>query len=264
MASLAHIQAQFTAAILTGNNLSITPSLKQTGGSPSAGLSIYRNNVQASLRRALAELFPAVNRLVGKEFFDAVANEYTPLASPTHARLNEFGRTFPNFLRGFPPAASLPWLGDVAMLELAWSDTFYAADKDALTLLDLSSVKPETIPTLRFGLHPTARLLQSDHPIDKIWRANQDGAKPDQVVDLAEGSRFLLTIRPEHEVFLHALPKIDWTFLSALSASYTLADAFEIATANAPDFDLEAALANLFKLGVFATFSTKPTERQHA
>jgi hypothetical protein len=264
MASLAYIQAQFRASILTDSNLNISPTLKQTGIPPNASLVVYRNNVQSSLRRALAEIFPVASKLVGPAFFAAVANEYISLAPPTQARLNDYGQTFPNFLRGFPPAATLPWLGDVAMLELAWNEAFHATDEKAITLPALSSVPPESLPTLRLKLHATARLVQSDAPIDDIWLANQEDADPEQTVDLAEGGRDLLVLRPDHEVLIHSLPKAHWSFLSALNASHTLADAFELTTADTPEFDLESALGALFSLGVFCGFSTEETELDHA
>ena len=89
---------------------------------------VYRNNVVAGLIDALAQRFPVVCRLVGDEFFRAMARVYVTARPPTSPLMMLYGETFPDFIDEFAPAAALPYLGDVARLELARGRAYHAAD----------------------------------------------------------------------------------------------------------------------------------------
>ena len=52
------------------------PVSRRAGGVPSRRFGVYRNNVYASLIDVLAGRFPVVARLVGEEFFRAMARAY--------------------------------------------------------------------------------------------------------------------------------------------------------------------------------------------
>ena len=65
------------------------PGLRTWNGSdPARRLAVYRNNVVSSLIDALADTFPVVQRLVGTEFFRAMAGVFAPPAQRLHGRLD--------------------------------------------------------------------------------------------------------------------------------------------------------------------------------
>ena len=115
---LDRFQAEFAAALQTRR----TPAER--------GLVVYRNNVYAGLADTLGEAYPAVRRLVGEDFFRALASIYLDRHLPDSASLTLFGARFPDFIETFPPARSVPYLGDVARLERAWLEAFHAAQKE--------------------------------------------------------------------------------------------------------------------------------------
>jgi len=80
---------------------------------------VHRNNVVVGLINALAERFPVVSRLVGDEFFRAMARLYATMRPPASPLMMLYGETFPEFIDAFAPAAALPYLGDIARLEYA-------------------------------------------------------------------------------------------------------------------------------------------------
>ena len=67
---------------------------------------VYRNNVAAGLVHALAAGFPATERIVGAEFFAAMAQDYIRTEPPRSPVLLHYGESFPDFIAGFAPAAS--------------------------------------------------------------------------------------------------------------------------------------------------------------
>ena len=84
-------------------------------------VSIYRNTSRIALTNALHLNYPAVQHLVGEDFFAAAADIFITKEPPRIAWLDFYGTEFPEFLERFEPAASLRYLPDVARLERATS-----------------------------------------------------------------------------------------------------------------------------------------------
>ncbi|WP_372800798.1 HvfC/BufC N-terminal domain-containing protein [Paracoccus seriniphilus] len=129
---------------------------------------VYRNNVAHSLREALARRFPVIRRLVGAEFFDAMAGEFIAAHPPRSPVLQEWGGDFAGFLGLFPPVSGLPYLPDVARVEWARGRAYHAADLLPLPAEQLRDDQP-------LHLHPSVQILRSSYPVVSIWQANQSG-----------------------------------------------------------------------------------------
>ena len=128
MSNLPDLQRSFTQALLD-------PSTHVPGAIRGAmhhesehRFAVHRNNVTVSLVAALAARFPVVERLVGEEFFRAMARAYVKREPPRSPVLLHYGATFPGFIEEFEPARTLAYLGDVARLELARGRAYHAAD----------------------------------------------------------------------------------------------------------------------------------------
>src|SRR5437879_1737551 len=80
-------------------------------------LVIHRHTVQQSLVEVVAAAFPVVRRMVGAEFFDALARAFVTAMPPRQRHLSAYGADFSGFIAGFAPAAARPYLADVARLE---------------------------------------------------------------------------------------------------------------------------------------------------
>lgn len=138
---------------------------------------VYRNNVAHGLTRALAQRFPVVERLVGAEFFAAMARVFIAAHPPHSPVLFRWGGEFPAFLERFPPVAALPYLPEVARLEGLRGEAYHAADAAPVTAAALAAAAGAA-GGLRIGLHPSLRLFRSRFSAVTIWGANQPGAGP--------------------------------------------------------------------------------------
>lgn len=137
---------------------------------------VYRNNVVVGLVDALAARFPVVAALVGDAFFRAMAAVHARAAPPRSPLIFRYGDGFPDFLEGFPPAAEIGYLADVARLEWAMGEAAVATDAPALGRAALAGLTPEALLSTRIELHPSLRLVASRWPILSLWRAHQPGA----------------------------------------------------------------------------------------
>src|SRR5713101_7103697 len=137
---------------------------------PADRLNIYRNTFVTGVTKALRLSYPAVHRLVGNDFFEGAAALFIAQHPPCAAYLDEYGADFPQFLRGFQPAAVLEYLADVARLELAVNRAIHAADVEPLDLARLEALRPEDQIRVCFVPHPSIALLCADYPVDVIWQ----------------------------------------------------------------------------------------------
>src|SRR5215472_3159481 len=133
---------------------------------PADRLSIYRNTSRTALTNALRLNFPAVQRLVGEDFFEAAADTFITRDPPHTAWLDLYGEGFPEFLQRFKPATTLVYLPDIARLEYAVSRALHALDVKPLEYSQLLDVEPSLQGRLCFDRHPSVSLVFSHYPVD--------------------------------------------------------------------------------------------------
>jgi hypothetical protein len=207
---------------------------------------VYRNNVAATLIGALEARLPTVRRLVGDAFFRDMARAFITVERPRSPLLHDYGTGFADFVERFAPAASVPYLADVARVDDAWLRAYVAADADPIGLDRLAALDPEVLAAASLRPHPSARLVVSAFPVGTIWMAHRtDPIGP--VRDwTAEG---VLVVRPAASVDVHVLPPGDVAFAAAVLAGRPLADA--ALAACDPAFDFGRALVGLVSAGAF-------------
>ncbi|RNC95816.1 MAG: DUF2063 domain-containing protein [Oricola sp.] len=211
---------------------------------------VYRNNVTVSLIDALADIFPAVLKLTGENFFRAMAREHVRASPPTSPLLFRYGEDFPGFIAAFDPARPLPYLADVARAERAWLTAYHAADADPLEPARLAAIPPERIADARFAAHPAFAVIASPFPVFRIVSMNRDlmDLAP---VDMSEAEAILVT-RPADKVTVTHLTPAAARFADALAGGSTLGEAAGLALETDPAFDLNGALTALLSAGAFA------------
>jgi hypothetical protein len=219
--------------------------LGREGSSDRRRFAVYRNNVAVSLIASLAARFPVTRRLIGEDFFRAMARAYAAQNKPETPVLIHYGRAFPAFIAAFEPARDVPYLADVACLENAWVQAYHAAEAQPFAVAGLAALDVERLAQARAVFHPAAHLLSSDHPIASIWAAHQGAAEPAPVAEW-RGEAALIT-RPDEEVFVRILPQGGYAFASALFRGASIGEAHE--TIGVEGFDAGAHLVGLIEAG---------------
>jgi hypothetical protein len=209
---------------------------------------VHRNNVVGGLVTALRSRFPATEKIVGDEFFAAMARAFVVQKPPRTPLLTRYGDDFPSFIAAFAPARDLPYLADVAELEAARTRAYHAADIVPVDARTFAALDPNTVGGLRIALHPSAEIVRSAHPIVTI-RAMNSGERPLAAIEDWRGEDALV-VRPHLDVHVQLLPPGGAAFLLTLAAGETLAAAAETALADSAAFELAGNLAGLINWGV--------------
>lgn len=202
MPTLHETQARMAAHLIYGGP---TDDLMPLLADGAAALDIYRNTIESVLGNALRLTFPAVERIVGPDFFHALGLAFAREHPPASGCLDDWGAEFPNFVADFPPASSVPYVADVARLE--WAIAVATAAPDT------PSVLPEDaqLPLLP---HPSFSLIAVDWPADAIRAAVLteifDGLKVEKT------SSFLAIHRTTGGIVIRSLDRAAAAFTRAL------------------------------------------------
>ena len=240
-------QAAFAAA-LVDPALPVPPGIvSHRGDSDAKRFAVYRNNVHAGLVGVLAAKYPVCERLVGADFFTAMARLYVTDHKPRSPIMQHYGADFAAFIEGFDPARAVPYLADMARLEKAWSIAYNAADMVPMSIIALATIDQAAVPELRLASHPAAGLIHSDFPVGSIWSAHQA-----EGVVVRPGAEAVLISRPAMEVIVTVIPQADALFLHHLFEGAALGVAATAATGLSDAFDVGRALVGLCNLGAFA------------
>lgn len=240
-------QTTFATALLDPGMLTPDGLIAWNGSDPARRFAVYRNNVVVSLVDALADTFTVTQELVGEPFFRAMARVFA-LSDPPRSRLMAFyGERFPDFIAGFPPAASVPYLADVARLEYLRVLAYHAGDAAPLAADELAAAlaDPETLPTQRLVLHPSLHVLASRFAVASLWGAHQGVLALADVVP--EQPETALVLRCGLDVEVLRITPADGALIAALGEGVPLGDAVQGA---GPGFDPSEALYLLLKKGV--------------
>ena len=251
MPAHAELTATFRSALASG---ALPPGV--TARDPTeAGrrFAVYRNNVAHSLTRALATRFPVIERLLGAQFFAALAREFLTAHPPASPMLFRWGEAFPGFLKRFPPLADYPYLPDVARLEWLRGEAYHAPDAPAAGPASLAEAAQD--PAARGArLHPSVRILQADYAARTIWQANQPEAEPPAELDAGTPESTLILRDAADQVRVLPLRTGDPAFLQALMHGATLLAAAEAALRDQPGHDPGPLLLTLAQAGAITAF----------
>ncbi len=259
--SLLEVQQVVRRAIADGVTIELDRFIEGDAIAAADRIAIHRHTAQHALVKTLALSHPVVQKLVGAEFFEGASRCYLEQAWPDTAWLDAFGAGFAPFLESFPPAATIPYLSDVARLEWAVHEALHAKDAAKLDLARLTTVPSEQSGSLRFVAHPSLRLLALGYAADEIWRAViDDDDAAFSALNPVPTPRWLLVHRIESSgVQVRHLGEAEWNFAVALCIGTRLHNALEASAAGG--VAQEETLGRLLATGSFVDFKLDDEER---
>jgi len=220
--TLAETQELF-AALLT--NPAAVPAgrleacFEGTPGLPAAErVGIYAGMYRWRLADALQETFPHLVRALGDQAFASLAEDYLQRNPSTHHDVGEIGRSLPDFLERFPDPERRD-LGDLATLEWARHQLFFAPPAAVAPAGALAGLDPAACDRVALELSPALRLLPLGHAVVPLWRALEDGAP---LPPVAPGPAAAAVWRSGVEVFHASLPPEEAEALQRAAAGGSL------------------------------------------
>jgi len=245
MASLRELQRSFAAAL---RNPDVACAVL-----PPANLAVYRNNASITFRETLERTFPVVRRRVGDDYFRQLAARYRQAFPSRQGDLHWVGRDFALFLHEHLAGTDYAWLADLAQLEWLRTESAVAEELPPLGAEALTSIAPDDLEHLSFGLQPSLRFHRSSFPVFSVWRANQADIAPP--VDQSLGAEAGMTLQRHGYPEIRELDGAVFAFASALHSGATLGAA--VSAAGLDEHTLTQSLAMLFAEGLVSSISVK-------
>ncbi|WDR04394.1 hypothetical protein PSQ19_11950 [Devosia algicola] len=159
----------------------------------------------------------------------------------------------------FPPLSqrsslreAVPYLTDIARLEVAWSKAYNAADIKALTVAGFGVLAGEAMLTATLIPHPATTMMSSRYPVGAIWSSHQRTG-----VTIGKSGEQVLITRPVADVQVTVIPDADGIFAAKLLAGEAIGLAVQTVLDEYSDFDFGRALVGLTTLGAFASIATE-------
>lgn len=236
-------QTEFRAAILDPAQPAPAGLSDGQGAPAKKRFDVYRNNVAVSLTEALVTAFPSIHSLVGDDFFRAMAGIFLRQHPPTTPLMMFYGVEMPDFLAGFQPVAHLPYLPDVARIDLAMRTAYHAANAKTVDPSALGAIPPEHLDGVQFSLAPATQIVTSPYPIYSIWQMTKGGPKPPTT------AQDVLITRAQFDPVIDLLPPGGAAFFDQLRQNAPLGAAMAAAQAVSPEFDLGGVLGLALQRG---------------
>lgn len=225
------------------------------GLSAASLLTIYRRATTATLVQALRVSYPVVERLVGAGFFAAATSAYVAETPSRSGDLERYGADFARFLDRYRPAASLPYLADVARLERLLAQLLRAPFSRALDRTTLAALSAADLPCLRLALSPRSALFCSRYPAFDIWRENRDQQYEPASISLDSGETRLLLVAGK-SVAAHSLTAAEHLFFECIRYGETLENAVDSAVGHDPSLDFADVLKKAIEWQCLSTIET--------
>ncbi|WP_051213700.1 DNA-binding domain-containing protein [Maritalea myrionectae] len=248
-------QTDFARALFHADEAAPGNLVDPAGSAAPKRFGVYRNNVMVSLIDNLASTFPACQRLVGEEFFRALAREYAFNFPPSSPLMIYYGDQFAQFLGSFKPAQQVPFLADIADIEYKLIKSYHAADGPAFDPQSIANVPQKDLDRAKIKFHPSFFWSASRFPAHTIHSRAKAGETLEKV-DF-EQAQITLICRPEWDVKTAPIDPQHKAGLTALVAGFSLATTVDIGQRSAPNFDLQDLLTNLLALGAIERFELK-------
>jgi hypothetical protein len=199
MMKLAEYQKKFIQEI-TGADLA-NPALR-----------IYRNAAQIVRVKALQQIFPVCEKIVGPDYFTQLAQAFIEKNVSITIAINQQGGFFSSFIMTQPVQQQVPYLADLAQLEWLWHEVLHSPSNTLLGQQD------PLAPHHLLQQVPHARLLHSDYPLIEIWHMCQDDYRGDFTIQ-SRGKSTVLIVQVNDELRLLPLAPIEERILVLLTTT---------------------------------------------
>ena len=248
-------------------------------------LDIYRNNLYTGLANIFIVRHSTLLALVGHDFLNMLARRYIKENLPDNPNLNIYGLNFDRFLGQQNETASLPYLTDIAKMEIEAHRISYEIDEDLLDPQSLTDLNPDSFEDIHLTPKKSFSIVKSIWPIYSIHQfcmeemSAQDNAKQyedgasganasmdpsvkaqtqtyqiktnDRKFDISNKGEQVMVYRQNNDTHIEPIRRDEFSFLRALLEGNNLAYATEQALEENGSFDLGPCLKKHFEIKTF-------------
>ncbi|CAB3782053.1 DNA-binding domain-containing protein [Pararobbsia alpina] len=228
------LQAAFASALADSRHEPALLDVLVPTDTESERLGLYRGNLQANWRGALANAYPVLCALVGDGYFNALARAYARAHPSGSGDLNRFGDALPDYIERYETDSRFRYFGDIARLEWALHCAYFASDVEPFSAEQWAEFGGERLLEARLCLHPACTAIASPYAVADVWLAHQPGEVFPAEIDAPS---WVLVVRPQWRPIVVKQSAAAHAAFVALQRGDSLNDALDAAFGVDAEFD---------------------------
>ena len=252
MDHLHNIQHQFWNGLRDHETDSKCAQLFSPGGklTQQERLNIYRDTMHTAHTGALAQTYKSCEKILGEKYFKQIANKYFYEYPATNQNLNLYWQSFPLFLQHWgqnhTELSDYQYLPDLAQLELAYEQAYYAKDDPLFDFSSLAALSDDSQRQLRFKLSAALSILRSNYPIYEIWLANQEHDHSQEINAIHE-PQYLCVAREDLKPIIHKIDHNNWWLIEKIQNHFSFTELGVLAAQEGIDIPLQNIIPQLIQ-----------------
>jgi len=250
---LASLQVEFLDSVIKRHSDNASNSIQPELNSRMA---IYSQNTYGGIHDYLMSVFPAINGVVGGDFFKQLIYQFIRSMPPKSGNMHDYGIELISFVEQEQTLSELPYITDLARFEWAKHKAYYS-DLNSVLAFDVSKVEQDTILITPVSLNRSITLLKTPYPITEIYRQSLPDYQEEVSLSLDSGMESLLirqnTKNQRSLVAVEQISEVLFKLLSILSRSSTLESAIESLSQSYTHDDISQALAYVLSSNLLIT-----------
>jgi len=184
MDALRKLQHEFLGHLLDNSATEIVNRIESTPDcSAEERMGFYSNAYILRLKEALSTDFERLHAYLGDERFDQLMEQYIESYPSHYPSLRHFGQHMVDMIEQLNIAEQAPEVAEIAKIELAFGNSFDAADNQPVMLDQLAQLEPERWANLILSFHDAVQLLPQRYNSFQIWRALSKEEAPPPLID---------------------------------------------------------------------------------
>lgn len=142
-------------------------------------LAVYSDAYFSRIVEALEIDFEATCKVLGKETFFELVKDYLKEFPSTSTNIDEIGSKLPDFIRKLDPGITIPYLSELAQVEWALIEAFYADDLPLFDPNSLRKVPHASWDKVKLIMDTSVKLIETKWPVHIIWEARKSSIVPE-------------------------------------------------------------------------------------
>lgn len=252
---LAELQTDFIQTIKQRQLTSFAAALNSSEVSAAERMHVYANHLGLTLRELLTSAYPKLAEQLGEDEFTRICVSYCrqrPMQVPSAWC---FGDGFADVLATDAEYAAEQALVDLARIERAAQQCFYAAEEEPLPVDALSGLDADALCQVRFYLLPAVQLLEADSQALGYWQMAESLSLPVQQFMPDQSVGLLIRRLSDGDIGVTALSADLFLFLQLLIAGNDFMTTYAAVLEQHPDFVIQDAYQYCMAAEIFSNQS---------
>lgn len=208
------------------HNIDLSALLREKSNlSYSEQIGVYQHNYTHGLLGAVSEDYKYLRIFLGEEQMEALLEKFIADVYSENFNIYEYSYMLPEYIKqsGFVEGKT-EIAYNLALAEAAMRKMFHAPDSIALSLEDLSQIKPEELFDTKLYLVDAACVLKFDYAMNEILAQYESGELPN---DFEPTETYLLVYRENEEIWRVKMQYEEYCLLSQFSQGKSIAQAID-------------------------------------